>query len=250
MNVQNGIPRDVAAGEEGESFARTDATNFSLLYFLGILRTRWRLIAAVVAVVNALIIVTLFQLTPIYTANAVVMLDQRKNNVADLNAVLSGLPTDPSSIENQVQILTSRDLATRVIERLDLTHDPEFAGLQTGWLDLLTAMIPQAWRPQQSAAALAAAKSKLENKVITAFNKRLEVSPIGLSTAITVSFESIDPSKAARVTNAIADEYVEDQLNAKFEATQKATQWLSTASRSFRSKSRPRKRRCSNTRRS
>jgi len=56
---------------------------------------------------------------------------------------------------------------------------------------------------------------------------RISVSPIGLSTAMKVSFVSTDPQKAARLTGAIANAYVEDQLEAKFQATQKATQWLS-----------------------
>ena len=56
---------------------------------------------------------------------------------------------------------------------------------------------------------------------------RLSVDPIGLSTAMKITFESDDPGKAAQIANAFANAYVEDQLEAKFEATQKATQWLS-----------------------
>ena len=41
-----------------------------------------------------------------------------------------------------------------------------------------------------------------------------------------MTYASPDARQAARIDNAIADAYVEDQLNAKFEATQKATQWL------------------------
>ena len=34
------------------------------------------------------------------------------------------------------------------------------------------------------------------------------------------------PSKAARIANAFADAYIEDQLEAKFEATRRASIWL------------------------
>jgi len=43
-----------------------------------------------------------------------------------LSSVLSALPTDPSSVQNQIQVLSSRDLARRVIGKLKLYDDPEF----------------------------------------------------------------------------------------------------------------------------
>src|SRR5208282_1211359 len=58
--------------------------------------------------------------------------------------------------------------------------------------------------------------------------RQLSVSQLQLSTALQIDFESRDPAKAARIANTIADVYVEDQLNAKFEATLKATQWLAS----------------------
>ena len=61
-----------------------------------------------------------------YTADAVVMLDQRKNNVTDQSQMLADLPTDAASLQNQIQILTSRDLAAEVIGKEKLYDDPEF----------------------------------------------------------------------------------------------------------------------------
>jgi polysaccharide biosynthesis transport protein len=54
----------------------------------------------------------------------------------------------------------------------------------------------------------------------------LSVNPVGVSTTITVAYSSPDPYRSALIANGIADAYVEDQLEAKFEANQKATQWL------------------------
>ena len=61
-----------------------------------------------------------------YASSAVVMLDPRKNNITDLSAVLAPLVTDPASVQNQIQIITSRDLAATVVDRLKLDDDPEF----------------------------------------------------------------------------------------------------------------------------
>ena len=77
-------------------------------------------------------------LPTLYSTSASVMLDPRKNNVTDLSSVLSQLPTDPSSLQNQIQILTSRDLALHVIAKLKLYDDPEFnSALKPSAMDAL-----------------------------------------------------------------------------------------------------------------
>jgi len=50
-----------------------------------------------------------------WSSSSVVMLDSRKNNITDLSAVLSQLSADPASMQNQLQILQSRELAAEVI---------------------------------------------------------------------------------------------------------------------------------------
>ena len=76
---------------------------------------RWRarrgtVLRVALAVIVLAVLVALI-LPRQYTSSAVVMLDQRKNNFTDLSAVLSQLPTDPATLQNQIQILTSRDIA-------------------------------------------------------------------------------------------------------------------------------------------
>lgn len=249
--------------------ARDDYNGYDLSHLLLFLRVRWKIIAVTAFVVVALAVGIISQLTPLYTANAVVMLDQRKNNVADVSEVLSGLPTDPTSIRNQVEILTSRNLAGRVIDKLKLMQDGEFNPDAASWSSFLKYLHPRYWlpalpkpeaggphvipvsikgmtvnlpdmntalkyinprfwfpglsRPEFDAKSMDLAR----NAAIDKFLSRIAVEPIGLSTAMKVSFASVDPEKAARICNSIADEYVEDQLNAKFEATKKTTQWLS-----------------------
>ncbi len=228
MNIQNGLRQDLSPVSEPGDEQLGGNSGFRLVDLLHVLRVRWQIIVGTAVIIMAVTLVVLFQLTPLYRANAVVMLDQRKNNVEDVNAVLSGLPTDPSSIQNQVQILTSRELASRVVGRLKLEQDPDFNGdLEPGWGKLLEGLIPTGWFAHNLSTLTAAqVAEKQRNQLIDKVLDRLSVEPIGLSTAIMVSFTLPNPEHAARVVNTIADEYVEDQLNAKFVATQKATQWL------------------------
>jgi uncharacterized protein involved in exopolysaccharide biosynthesis len=161
-------------------------------------------------------------LPTVYSSTAEVMLDPRKNNVTDATAVLSPLMADPATLQNQIQILTSRDLAAKVIARLRLYEDSEFyAGPSGGLLSSFRAAVdPSA---PSSAGDLAAAQL---DSVIDKFLSRLTVSTQGFSTTISVSFMSGNPDKSARIANAIVDTYIQDQLTTKFEANRKTTEWL------------------------
>src|SRR3954463_16324545 len=132
---------------------------FTLSDILSLIRQRRRRILLIAAFCVALTAVVLSLLPTFYSASAVVMLEQRRNNVADASSVLTSLPTDPASVQNQIQIITSRDLAAAVVDKLGLQRDPEFS--TPGSIDA-------------------------REGVVSAFLNRLTVENEGLSTAITV----------------------------------------------------------------
>jgi exopolysaccharide transport family protein len=234
MTVQKPFPHSEIDGSQLYSAAehtshseQTQTPAVDLVVLLRILRVRQQIILGTAAAVTALALIILFQLTPLYSASSIVMLDQQKNNLEDVSSVLSGLPTDAAGVQNQVQVLTSRDLAGRVVDKLNLKDAPEFSSAKRDWTKYLALLNPLTRLQPHSKTQLDAREMDSEhNALIDRFEKYLTVAPIGLSTAIKVTYESPDASEAARIDNAIADAYVEDQLNAKFDATQKATSWL------------------------
>ena len=194
--------------------------------FLRVLDERRSLIRNITLAVCALTLLVLLYLPTLYSSSAVVMLDQRKNNVADLSSVLSALPTDPSSVQNQIQVLSSRDLAERVIGKLRLYDDPEFNPALNGngapdIGDFVRLLNPANWGPSRRARA-----DYERDASVSTFLRRLDVSALGLSTSITVTFASRDPAMAALIANTLADTYTEDQVDSKVAAARKATQWL------------------------
>ena len=229
MNVQRNLgdsndlsdPRDVEIEPHNE-------TVFDLTDLLRVIRVRKKIILGTALAVVAITALALFRLTPLYSAKSLVMLDQRQNKVEDVGAVLSGLPTDPTSIENQVQILRSRNLLSRVIDKQHLMDDSKFG---PGQPNLLAAAVyflsPLHWFTQSVSTKTDAEKLQDErNAIIDRLLGSETVAAQGRSSAILITFDSADANKAAAICNAIADAYVEDQLEAKFEATQKATVWL------------------------
>lgn len=211
--------------ERGADQFAAEQSTFDVMAVLRILRARKGVILGAVGAVLGLTLLSLLFIVPTYSATAVLMLDQRKNAVTDVNAVLSGLPTDSAaSVLNEIQVLTSRQLALRVVDKLELDRDPEFnTELYSGvWGFLGWASPSQEHLPLRGAYA-----GKGREAAMNRLLKRINVEQVGLSATMTISVASVDAEKSAKITNAVADVYVEDQLNTKFEATQKAVAWLS-----------------------
>ncbi len=214
---QRGATRSVAGSGDG---AARGWDNFQFEDMSRIVRTRGRLIRNVALGLFALTLLVLALLPSHYASSALVMLDPRKNNVTDLSAVLSDLPTDSASVQNQIQVLSSRDLAAQVVDKLDLMQDPEFNAPPT-----MVALNPVHWLfPSDETEA--DVEVRQFNNTVDNFLKKLTVSAVGMSTTIEVTFSSRDPAKSARIANALVDAYVEQQLGAKFDATHKTTEWL------------------------
>ena len=198
----------------------------------GLLRmvmVRQRLIIGTVLAVVALTMVAVYNTTPQYDARSLVLLDQRQNKVVDVDAVVSGLENDPTSIENQLEILRSRNLMLHVITKLGLENKaaqtpPKPPSLYS---QVLHNANPLTWLqkppPPQTASQL---KGERRENLINELLGSETVTSIGRSSALQITYRSSDPKEAADIANAIADAYVEDQLTAKFEATQKTSQWL------------------------
>ncbi|MEM1149377.1 MAG: polysaccharide biosynthesis tyrosine autokinase [Pseudomonadota bacterium] len=181
--------------------------------------------------------VILQQMTERYTASAQVMLNTRETNVVDVESVISGLPADSKLVEGEIAIINSNQLLARVVEKLRLDRDREFnPALQpisflSEWasgakdalpedLRLMMGMVPEA--PQDD--ALMAEAERLE--IIETLRKAVSARQRGLSVVIGISVKSESPRKAALIANQIADQYLVDQLEAKFEATRRASAWL------------------------
>jgi polysaccharide biosynthesis transport protein len=231
MSGYRSLESESPAGEQSEADIQPNGEpGFGLNDFMRIVRVRLKIILGAAAIVVALAALMLLHATPLYTANALAMLDSRQNRIEDENAALTQLVTSPSAVQNQTYILQSRSLMSRVVDKLHL--------LDAGKNDeavkpsLLAYAIyyvnPLHWLPRP--VSTKSPEEKLQDQRNYAIDFLLageDVRPLGLSSAISITFTSEDPNTAAEICNAIADAYVEDQLAAKFEAAQKATAWLS-----------------------
>src|SRR5690606_14243196 len=66
-----------------------------------------------------------------------------------------------------------------------------------------------------------------QSRAIDRFLAGLDISPIRNSRLVDVEYRSADPRLATRIANALAKNYIEQNLEYKFLASQEASQWLS-----------------------
>jgi len=202
-----------------------------------IVRRKWTLIAIVVAILGGTYAV-LSYIKPVYTATATVMLDPRQERVVNIDSVLSGLTQDASMIDSEVEVIRSRNIARRVIEETGLLEREEFNPALAGGLpikarirELLATSITALSQATGVELPLSLVTEEPADPMIVAidlFDEHLGVSPVGRSRVIAISFSSIDAELAARVANRVAEAYMLQQMQAKFDVTQKATNWLNT----------------------
>ena len=165
------------------------------------------LVAAVLAV--ALVLGVTLSLTPLYQSTASIMLDTRREQVVDMQAVLSSLPSDTFVVDSEVQVLQSPALARRVVAKLHLDQDPEFNATLRPQSPLsipLNAVkaafhAALAWFGQAPTTDVDSA-ARHEEAVVQAVEKNLSVSRQGLTYVINIAFQSQDAGKVVRIANA------------------------------------------------
>ena len=112
---------------------------------LRIVSIHWRRILASGLVLGGLCAIAVLFMPTVYAGTALVMIDEQQNHIFDSRtdpSVLSDLPSDPSSIESQVQMLESHALIGHVVDRLGLANDPEFNGTGRDWLGFVVGAVP------------------------------------------------------------------------------------------------------------
>ncbi|HUO54101.1 MAG TPA: exopolysaccharide transport family protein [Rhodoblastus sp.] len=126
---------------------------------------------------------------------------------------------DAEAINSQIQLLTSRDLARKAVQKLGLQGNPEFDPAASG-LGLL--MRPLALLGLGGNLA----NQPVEDRLLTNFIDHLTVMSPAKTRVLQVEFSSRDPDLAARGANEVAELYIDMKSQAKREDAHQAAQAL------------------------
>ena len=239
--MANEALRLIGSSTEARADAVSEEINLREVW-RALMRRKWALLTPV-ALITLAVFFWAKQQPPMYTAEALLHVKSRDAQVIEIDGVVEEMIADPATIESEIEFLSSPAFSRRIVEKLDLTNDPEFAPwLKEGAPDPIgtvlgllnpTRYIPDEWLAllqsdaQEETAEAADPEARRLNSVTRAVRNRLNVEQIGRSYVISLSFLSEHPAKAASIANAMADEYLVSQVEAKYAAAERATTWLS-----------------------
>ncbi|WP_027487685.1 polysaccharide biosynthesis tyrosine autokinase [Allorhizobium undicola] len=190
---------------------------------------RIRIVTLSVALFIMLGISYLVFATPFYTSATQILLDNDLSRYAeDEKAGVQLRQEADTQIASAVEILKSNSMALRVVDDAkladnDLIVDPPQSplALAKGFVSSLKSIFSSA--PQLTEEQIRNARRKL---AAARLQQAVDVERVLRSSVIMVSFKSPDPQLSAQVTRAYADAFLTDQLNANFDASERASLWL------------------------
>jgi len=160
------------------------------------MRRRWVIMTIFTVIVVSTLLWTLRQ-KPVYQATAVMLIERQKPNVVSVQEVAPGIPTDyyayKDYYETQNRVIRSRTLMKNVANSLGLKID----------------------------------ESKNGKDPVKKLSKAVRVNPVRNSQLLEVNAEDTNPEMAAKIANAVVDEYIKESMERNITATGGAAEWLS-----------------------
>ncbi|SDE79263.1 succinoglycan biosynthesis transport protein ExoP [Agrobacterium pusense] len=198
---------------------------------LATVRRQWRIVLAAVAVAGAIGLAFAATAVPIYSATATLLIDRNNSQVVEQLSTIGGVIEDEASILSQVEVLQSETIGLAVVDSLNLTENQEFRATRASFLSSVLSTIrslvnvSQWFAPATKEAVVddGTLKRGLSDRLL----QGLSVKRIGRTYALELTYNSTSPVLAAQIVNAVAAAYLVDKLNSKYEATRRASDWLS-----------------------
>ncbi|MCL6594787.1 MAG: polysaccharide biosynthesis tyrosine autokinase [Firmicutes bacterium] len=186
-----------------------------LLAYWRVLRKRCWTVLTLFVTVGLLVLIGTLKMQPVFEARGLIEIEKENPNFLTVKELFELETVSDTYLETQYKVLRSDALARRVIQQLRLDRIPEF-------------------NPAASAAGTVSADSGPEplpgsdtlETTLASYHQRLAITPVKRSRLVEISFQSHDPELAAAVVNALTDNYIDQSLELRWQAAQKASEWL------------------------
>ncbi len=203
------VPRQIQSAAAGSANVAVDFPADTGIDLRRILTVLWRGKATILWTTAASLLIAVMFVLMVphrYTAMTQILIDP-----TDLHAVGNELtPTNLANdatvlqVESQVRVLTSDSVLRRVVKTEALDKDPEFAGQAGG----------------EGTDSVAAA--------LNALKRSIQVKRAERTYVVDVSVTTREPAKSARIANAIAEAYLQEQTDVRSDAVRQISQSLSS----------------------
>jgi capsular exopolysaccharide synthesis family protein len=171
-----------------------------------------RRIIAVCVVITVVVGVVMSLVTPsTYKATTVLVVEREKGSLVDIGSTSPGHFYDPEFLPTQARLIRSREVAHRVVQRLQLARNKEVSSPRKSLLN----------RSEEASDA-----KNVGERLAANIQSQIAITPIRGTSLVEISHVSTSPKLAADITNAVADSYIDWNLESKFQVVGQASQFL------------------------
>jgi succinoglycan biosynthesis transport protein ExoP len=224
MDQVNFRPRTIFPSEtrDSDTFIDLDKLWAAVIRRLGV-------IAACIVATVVLAGLYLFMAQPIYTAMTQILIDENLSRYAEDEKDGQTAQQIDNRMSSAVEILKSKALALRVVDKGKFDQNETLVNpprspidLAKGAIKSVTAMLTPGGPPPSEELE----RMGRREKAAALLQQAVTVERVGRSSVIAISIRSADPLLSAAIARTYADSYLTDQLNANFDASERASFWL------------------------
>lgn len=181
-------------------------------------------LAFIVTVISVLVS---FTQQPIYKATTSILIEAKEAKVVAIEDVYGLASESKEYFLTQYELLASRELAKRVVEKLKLVKTKEFnpyfeTDEEPSFISEILSMFKSSDSPDKQTVS----EDKVLEATIRVFHDSISVDPVTKTQLVNLSVESSSPKLATLCVNALAQSYIELQQDAKSGMNKKANAWL------------------------
>jgi capsular exopolysaccharide synthesis family protein len=183
-------------------------------YWNQIWRAKWIIAGCAVAGVAIGLFLSTVQ-TPLYRARTSLELQSLNQNYLDMRSIdpVAGNDNLETFLQTQIQLLSSETLVKRAVQQV-VEHNPP------------TVTAPASATPWQFGRAVSGPKQDRTEDAVWYIAGHLVVKGSGLTRLVDIVCESPYPNLAADFANTLASEYIEQNLENRWDSTRKTGEWL------------------------
>jgi polysaccharide biosynthesis transport protein len=196
----------------GKQLSFADTADSPLVHYLSIVRRRIWLVLGVIAASLLLALYITYSTIPLYRASTTIEVSREASRVLEQD------DTTPASArlgtefyQTQYGLIGSRSVAAGVVRKLRLADN---ATILAGYSGADPDLVMQASRQERT------------RRAITIVRANTQVDPVRNSGLVNIRFSSPDPELSAMVSRAIAETYIETNLQRRFDANSYAREFL------------------------
>ncbi len=171
-----------------------------------------------------------------YFASSTILVDTVGNKIVEEVSAFEARVQSDAVLLNEIEIIRSQQIARIVAEDLRLHENEVFLNPPSSLLSQMIggakgavrALLPGGSSPAVNGPELTPTEREAQEIAVAArsLQRQIFVQRFGQSYVFMIGFGAHDPGLAKDITNAYAEAYLADQLNANFDATERTTAWL------------------------